>query len=129
MGTEEVRPAFYALRPGGWRDYVTVLHLPYTAWHLSYVVIGASLAPRVDGGRLVATLLAFFFAVGIAAHTLDELNGRPLRTQIPRSKLLAASVTGLVVACAFGAQASQRAELALPDTLGRCARLGRDLGG
>jgi hypothetical protein len=34
-------PAFYALRPGGWRDYVTLLHPPYTAWHLSYVWIEA----------------------------------------------------------------------------------------
>src|SRR5207253_9048521 len=63
------RPAFYAARPGGgWRDWWTLLHPPYTAWHLSYVVIGATIAPRTDGSRLVATLLAFFFAVGISAH-------------------------------------------------------------
>ena len=37
------RPAFYALAPGGWRDYVTLLHPPYTLWHLSYVAIGAAL--------------------------------------------------------------------------------------
>jgi hypothetical protein len=98
----DARPAYYAARGGGWRDWWTLLHPPYTAWHLSYVVIGASLAPRVDGGRLAATLLAFFFAVGIAAHALDELNGRPLRTQIPNSELLVAAVTGLVVACALG---------------------------
>ena len=42
----EARPAFYALAPGGWRDYVTLLHPPYTAWHLSYVAIGACLAPH-----------------------------------------------------------------------------------
>ncbi len=41
-------PAFYALAPGGWRDYWTLLHPPYTVWHLSYVVIGASLAPEVN---------------------------------------------------------------------------------
>ena len=39
------RPAFYALARGGWRDYVTLLHPPYTLWHLSYVAIGAALAP------------------------------------------------------------------------------------
>ena len=44
----EPRPAWYALHTGGWRDYVTLLHLPYTAWHLAYVVIGGCLAP--DGG-------------------------------------------------------------------------------
>jgi len=49
--SSEARPAFYALAPGGWRDYVTLLHLPYTLWHLSYVVIGACLAPHVPAWR------------------------------------------------------------------------------
>jgi hypothetical protein len=96
------RPAFYAARRGGWRDWWTILHPPYTAWHLSYVVIGATLAPDTDGGRLLATLLAFFFAVGVAAHALDELYGRPLRTTIPSAWLVAAGVGGLVIACALG---------------------------
>src|SRR5471030_2497839 len=46
------RPAFYALRPGGWRDFVTVLHPPYTAWNLANVAIGAALAPHLYAGRL-----------------------------------------------------------------------------
>jgi hypothetical protein len=96
------RPAFYAARPGGWRDWWTILHPPYTAWHLSYVVIGATLAPHTDGGRLVATLLAFFFAVGIAAHAFDELHGRPLRTTIPTAWLVGLGTGGLVIACALG---------------------------
>ena len=50
------RPAFYALAPGGWRDYVTLLHPPYTLWHLSYVAIGAALAPEVRVGWLLETL-------------------------------------------------------------------------
>jgi hypothetical protein len=96
------RPAFYAARPGGWRDWWTILHPPYTAWHLSYVVIGATLAPHTDGGRLMATLLAFFFAVGVAAHALDELHGRPLRTTIPSAWLVGLGIGGLVIACALG---------------------------
>ena len=76
------RPAFYALAPGGWRDYVTLLHPPYTLWHLSYVAIGAALAPALEVGRLLAALAAFFLAVGIGAHALDELHGHPLRTRI-----------------------------------------------
>jgi hypothetical protein len=96
------RPAFYAARSGGWRDWWTILHPPYTAWHLSYVVIGATLAPHTDGGRLVATLLAFFFAVGIAAHAFDELHGRPLRTTIPTAWLVGLGTGGLVIACALG---------------------------
>jgi hypothetical protein len=96
------RPAFYAARAGGWRDWWTVLHPPYTAWHLSYVVLGACVAPRTDGIRLLATVLAFFFAVGIAAHTLDELHGHPLRTRIPDRVLWLAAVAGLVVAVGLG---------------------------
>lgn len=99
---EEVRPAFYAAGRGGWRDWWTVLHPPYTAWHLSYVVIGACLAPDVHGDRLIATLLAFFLAVGLAAHALDELQGRPLHTRIPSSVLVAVSVIGLAVALGLG---------------------------
>ena len=66
---EADRPAFYALRPGGWRDLVTLLHPPYTAWHLSYVVLGAAAAPAIYTGRLAAALCAFFLAVGISAHS------------------------------------------------------------
>ena len=44
-----VRPGTRSTR-GGWRDYVTLLHPPYTAWHLSYVVIGGCLAPVVRLG-------------------------------------------------------------------------------
>ena len=96
------RPAFYAARPGGWRDWWTLLHPPYTAWHLAYVVIGACLAPVVNQTRLLATLLAFFLAVGVAAHALDELHGRPLRTQIPTSALVGAAVVGLAGALVLG---------------------------
>jgi hypothetical protein len=72
------RPAFYALAPGGWRDLVTVLHPPYTLWHLSYVALGAAAAPHVHGDRLSPRSAAFFLAVGVSAHALDELHGRPL---------------------------------------------------
>jgi hypothetical protein len=98
------RPAFYAAAPEahGWKDWWTLLHPPYTAWHLSYVVIGACLAPHVDALRLTASLLAFFAAVGIAAHALDELHGHPLRTRIADRALIAATVVGLLVAVALG---------------------------
>jgi len=94
----EARPAFYALAPGGWRDYVTLLHPPYTAWHLSYVAIGACLAPKLYEGRLVAALVAFFLALGISAHALDELNGRPLRTLIPDGMLVGLTIVPLAAA-------------------------------
>lgn len=101
--TSRPRPAFYAASPGGWRDWWTLLHPPYTAWHLSYVVVGACLAPEVRLSRLLATLGAFFLAVGLAAHAYDELDGRPLGTTIPSSMLVAVCVIGLVGAVALGA--------------------------
>lgn len=97
-----LRAAFYALSPGGWRDYLTLLHPPYTAWHLSYVVLGAALAPEVHLDRLGATLLAFLLAMGISAHALDELSGRPLRTRIPDSTLRLLAVGGLSAAVLLG---------------------------
>jgi hypothetical protein len=95
-------PAYYAARAGGWRDWWTLLHPPYTAWHLSYVVIGAAIAPHVQLTPLLATLAAFFLAVGLAAHALDELHGRPLRTRIPSAVLVAVAVVGLVGAVGLG---------------------------
>jgi hypothetical protein len=99
---DEERPAFYALSSGGWRDYWSLLHPPYTVWHLSYVVIGASLAPRLNARWLVETLVAFFLAMGIAAHALDELHGRPLRTRIPSGVLVGLAIVGLAGAVALG---------------------------
>jgi hypothetical protein len=107
------RPAFYAARPGRWRDWWTILHPPYTAWHLSYVAIGAALAPHLDGVRLIATLLAFFFAVGVSAHALDELCGRPLRTQLSGTALKVATAAGLAAAVALGVAGLSRVGLAL----------------
>ena len=102
MSTPSARPAWYALETGGWRDCVTLLHLPYTAWHLSYVVIGGCHAPVVAWGRLGATVAAFALAVGIGAHALDELNGRPLRTGIPGPVLAVLAAVSIAAACAIG---------------------------
>lgn len=104
--TTRVRPAFYALAPGGWRDYVTLLHPPYTLWHLSYVAIGASLAPGLQPHRLVWGLLAFFLAMGVGAHALDELNGRPLGTRIPASVLVLMASISIGGATAIGVGAA-----------------------
>jgi hypothetical protein len=96
------RPAFYALAPGGWRDLVTLLHPPYTAWHLSYVALGAAVAPTLHSDRLLAALGAFFLGVGICAHALDELHDRPLHTRLSNRILLALAILGLAGAVAIG---------------------------
>jgi hypothetical protein len=101
-GAPVSRPAWYALARGGWRDYVTLLHPPYTAWHLSYVVIGGCLAPVVAWDRLGAAVAAFALALGVGAHALDELNGRPLRTKIPDRVLAALAAVSIGGACAIG---------------------------
>jgi hypothetical protein len=100
------RPAFYALASGGWRDLVTLLHPPYTAWHLSYVAIGAAMAPQLHASRLVLALVAFLLAVGVAAHALDELRGHPLRTQLSDGALIGLAVVGLGGAVAIGIYAA-----------------------
>jgi hypothetical protein len=100
------RPAFYALESGGWRDYITLLHPPYTAWHLSYVAIGAALAPEFEVRRLLAALAAFFLAMGIGAHALDEVTDRPLQTRIADRVLIALAALSIGAAVAIGIAAS-----------------------
>ena len=96
------RAAFYARGGSRAADWLTVLHPPYTLWHLSYVAFGAALAPRLDWALVWLSLLGFLLAVGIAAHALDELNGRPLGTQISARALVTAAMFSLAGAAALG---------------------------
>ena len=90
------------MRPGGWRDLITVLHPPYTAWHLANVAFGAAAASQIHTDRFISTLVAFFLAVGISAHALDELNGRPLKTRLSDRTLIALAMSSLVGAIGIG---------------------------
>ncbi|MEX2653180.1 MAG: hypothetical protein WD473_12165 [Acidimicrobiia bacterium] len=104
MGSQEVSGsrAFYA-RSGSTRgDLITLLHPPYTAWHLSYVAIGAGLAPHLDWRILAGTLLAFFFGLGVGAHALDEVHDRPLRTGLGDGTLWALGVGGVLAGGLLG---------------------------
>ncbi|MGH8914229.1 MAG: hypothetical protein ACRDZM_06910 [Acidimicrobiia bacterium] len=76
------RPAFYAPTGSVVGDVVSLLHVPYSLWHLSYVPIGAALAPIIDWRILGGTLIAFVFGLGIGAHSLDEVRSRPLGTAL-----------------------------------------------
>ena len=75
---------------------------PYTVWHLSYVAIGAATAAEVDLYRLGMSLLGFFLGVGLAAHALDELRGRPFGTSISDRVLQALAIVSLAGAAAVG---------------------------
>ena len=103
---DDSAPAFYAtpvfVHNKRAREWWTLTHPPYTLCHLSFVVIGACLKGPVSVVRLLATLAAFFLAVGVGAHALDELHGRPLATSIPAWQLVTAAGLGLAGACALG---------------------------
>ena len=92
------RRAYYARTGTVWGDLVALLHPPYTLWHLSYVAIGAGLAPEWDGLRLAGTLAAFAFGLGIAAHAFDEVHTRPLGTTLPDAALWSLGIGGLAAA-------------------------------
>ncbi len=99
---DEAAPAFYARQGNAVSDWWTLLHPPYTVWHLSYVVLGAAIVPARDWTALGFSVLAFFLAVGLAAHALDELQGRPLRTGIASATLWAVAGLALAGAVALG---------------------------
>ena len=98
------RPAYYATGngSGGVADWISLLHPPYTAWHLSYVAIGAAVAPTFSLWRLGGTLLAFFLAVGVGAHAVDEWHDHPLRTGIRDRYLVGAATASVGAAVALG---------------------------
>src|SRR5271166_1838601 len=102
MAATPERPAFYALGGGRLGDALTLLHPPYTAWHLSYFALGAAAAPRLHLDRLLWGLAAFALAVGVAAHALDELRDRPLRTGFSDRTLIVLASASLLGALAIG---------------------------
>jgi hypothetical protein len=104
MSSSGERSAFYAVGrgTGGPGDWLTLLHPPYTLWHLSYVAIGAAVMPHLSLQRLAGTLVAFFLAVGIGAHALDELHGRPLGTGISTTVLTVTGVASISGAMVLG---------------------------
>ena len=110
--------AFYARDGGKPADWWTLLHPPYTIWHLSYPVMGAALAPRLSWAMLAGTVLAFFLAVGLAAHALDELHGRPLGTTISSWTLQIVAIAGLAGAVLLGTVAVPHSSLLLAPAIG-----------
>jgi hypothetical protein len=102
MGAAHQRPAFYAVGRGRAGDLLTLLHPPYTLWHLSYFALGAALAPTLHVDRLLWGLAAFALAVGVAAHALDELHDHPLQTTLSDRTLIVLAAVSLTGALAIG---------------------------
>jgi hypothetical protein len=94
--------AYYARQGSRLADAWSLLHPPYTAWNMSYVAIGTALAPSVDWPVLGLMLLTFFLGTGIAAHALDELQGRPLKTDFSDRTLKLLAGAALVSAALLG---------------------------
>jgi hypothetical protein len=99
-------PAFYARTGSPIGDLITILHPPYTLWHLSYVAIGAALAPSVDWLILLGTVVAFTFGLGVGAHALDELHDRPLSTGLGAGWLRVLGWGGLAAAASLAVAAA-----------------------
>ena len=90
-------PAFYARTGSVSSDLISLLHTPYTLWHLSYVVIGAAIAPTLDWLILTGTLAAFAIGLGVGAHALDEAKNRPLGTGLSDRALWALGIGAMIV--------------------------------
>lgn len=87
------------------REFLNLLHLPYTAMVISFVAIGSVFAPRVYLDRSFAAVLAYFLGLGIGAHALDQLEpaGSRYIIMLSRSELRGIAIAGLVGALALGA--------------------------
>lgn len=99
-----MEPAWYIIRSSNrlWAKYLNLLHPPYLTLHLSFIVLGAALAPDLHYWRLGAMLVAFALAMGVASHALDLCRGDPLKLAIPRRQLLIVAVLSALAAVGIG---------------------------
>ncbi len=76
-------------------DYNRLMHFPLPLCVISFVTLGAIIAPVVYLDRLVWTYLIVFASLCLASYSFDELKGRPLRTHIPDRELRGLGWAGL----------------------------------
>lgn len=91
--------------PEGFRLAVGLLFLPYTGMVLAFTVIGAMLAETVAWDRVVATVVVYFFGLGIAAHALDALGSKQVKPwghHFTTTQLWTVAIGSLVIAYAIG---------------------------
>ena len=103
MAESVVKKTWYAREGSRWAEFLTILHLPYTGMVLCYVGLGAFLAPLIHWDRLGWCMLAYFLGLGIGAHALDELSGRPYGGSFTERELWVIGVTTLLLASLIGA--------------------------
>ena len=81
---------------------MSLLHPPYTLWHLSYVLLGIALSPALFVDRSISVLVAFFLGLGIGAHSLDETMGNPLKTRLSKKTLYLIGFGALAMSIVIG---------------------------
>ena len=108
-------PSFGPLK---FRIFVGLLFLPYTGMVLAYTVIGATLAEVVDARRIIALVVVYFLALGIAGHALDALGSggiKPWGAHFSPAQLWGWVILSLIPAGAIGVYfALQNAPLLWP---------------
>ena len=90
--------------PAGFRSFIGLLFLPYTAMVLSFSAIGSLLAVSIDWNRVLAIVVIYLLGLGIGAHALDALGSKgvkPWGTVFTRPQLWAIALTSLVAAYAI----------------------------
>jgi len=81
---------------------VGILFLPYTGMAVSFAIWG-SLSVEFSLERLASIGLLYFLAIGVSAHCLDALGSKKKPWgQLPKTKLWAAAIISLILACAIG---------------------------
>jgi len=97
--------------PRRFRVFVGLLFLPYTGMVLSFTVLGALLAPRVDWERVAALLVIYGLALGVGAHALDAIgkgSAKPWGSVFTARSLQWIAAASLIAAYAIGAWYMQR---------------------
>ncbi len=99
-----MKPVWYAGSDNRWGDLWTMLHPPYTLMVLSFVTIGAAVAPKISSTIYVATLGAYFSGLGVGAHFLDQIPGMGSHyvRHWPTGALWAGGLAGVAVGVGIG---------------------------
>ena len=84
------------------RQYLRLMHFPLPLCVFSFATLGAIISPTLHFDRLLWTFLAVFASLCLASYSFDELKGRPWRTTVPESQLLALGWTGLAISVLTG---------------------------